>query len=306
MRDRIFISYSHHDGRWLEMLKDVLAPLIRTEQLTIWDDKEIRPGAVWREEIRSALASARVAVLLVTPDLLKSKFVNDEEMPVIFESAKNGSLKVLWVAVKASLYQETPLRDLQCTNDPARPLYSLKGSARNKELVNIAEAIKAAFINGGNRVPPIRDTWIVDQNERDDPVARKCRRVNNAVRNAVNNALILVKKGIHKEAIVLDKPLELVGDGDRETIIIESFDNDTSWFNTDEGCIAKLTIKHLGNSRSGVRITRGKLRLEDCDLTSGGLSCISIQHGAEPFIKRNKIHNGRQEGIYSGDHGREL
>ncbi len=50
-----------------------------------------------------------------------------------------------------------------------------------------------------------------------------------------------------------------------------------------------------------MKITRGRLELEDCDITSRGLSCVSIQHGAEPLVRGNHIHDGRQEGVYAGE-----
>jgi parallel beta-helix repeat protein len=302
MRDRVFISYSHQDRGWLEKLKKYLAPL--SNQLTVWDDQEIKPGVPWRAEIRSALDSARVAVLLVTQDFLNSKFIMNEELPIILESNKAEGLQVLWVAVKASLYKETQLAELQSTNDPSRPLHSLRGATRDTELVKIAESIKAAFGTSPDRPRQLRAAWIVDQAGITYLAARMCNKISDAVRNAANDDRILVKEGVYEEDIVLDKPLELVGDGNREKIIIESVKSDVIWFDADEGTVARLTIRHPGSSFSAVRVTRGRLRLEDCDLSSKGLSCLSIQHGAEPSIRRNVIHDGRQEGIYVGEHGR--
>jgi parallel beta-helix repeat protein len=302
MRDRVFISYSHQDRAWLEKLKKYLAPL--SNQLTVWDDEEIKPGVPWRAEIRSALDSARVAVLLVTQDFLNSKFIMNEELPIILEANKAEGLQVLWVAVKASLYKETPLAELQSTNDPSRPLHSLRGSTRDTALVKIAESIKAAFGKVDNGPHQLRTTWIVDQTGITDLAARTCKKIGDAVRNAANHDRIVVKEGVYEEEIVLDKPLELIGDGNWERIIIASVNSDVISFNTDEGKVARLTIRHPGSSSSAVRVTRGKLTLEDCDLSSKGLSCLSIQHGAEPSIRRNVIHDGRQEGIYVGEYGR--
>jgi len=42
---------------------------------TIWDDTQIRPGAVWADEIEAAIAAARVAVLLVLAYLLVRGFI---------------------------------------------------------------------------------------------------------------------------------------------------------------------------------------------------------------------------------------
>ncbi len=63
----MFISYSHADAEWLEKLKKFLKPLENEDKIKIWDDKEIKPGDQWEEEIEKSISAAKAAVLLVTP-----------------------------------------------------------------------------------------------------------------------------------------------------------------------------------------------------------------------------------------------
>lgn len=144
MRDQVFISYSHCDEKWLEKLRTHLKPFERTHQIQVWDDTRIESGDRWREELGRALAAARVAVLLVSPDYLASDFVVNHELPPLLDAAEREGLRILWVAVSASAYLETPIKDYQAANDPARPLDSLKTAKLNEELVKVCEAVRSA------------------------------------------------------------------------------------------------------------------------------------------------------------------
>jgi len=55
LRDRIFISYSHKDARWLQRIQVHFSPLERQGKILLWDDTMIAPGMKWHDEITGAL-----------------------------------------------------------------------------------------------------------------------------------------------------------------------------------------------------------------------------------------------------------
>ena len=144
VRNQVFISYSHKDKEWLERLLKMLKPFMR-KGMKVWTDDQIKPGAKWRDEIKKALASAKAAVLLVSPDFLNSEFIANNELPPLLDAAEKEGVTILWVAVRASAYKLTEIERYQAANDSSKPLAMLNPAEQDNELLKICEKIMDAM-----------------------------------------------------------------------------------------------------------------------------------------------------------------
>lgn len=106
-REQVFISYSHDDSEWLERLWIHLKPLERGGLIKIWDDTKIRSGSKWRQEIRDAIGSAKVAILLVSASFLASDFIMDNEIPPLLAAAEDDGAVILPVIVSPCRFRQT-------------------------------------------------------------------------------------------------------------------------------------------------------------------------------------------------------
>jgi hypothetical protein len=138
----VFIAYSHRDKRFLKELRTHLAPYIRLEAVQVWDDTMIRPGMKWRQEITNALQSAKIAILLVSPDFLASDFIARNEIPPLLKSAAQNGLKILPVILRPCAFLATELAQFQAINAPSNPLSSMKPGERDNVWVSVATSVQ--------------------------------------------------------------------------------------------------------------------------------------------------------------------
>lgn len=151
LRNQVFISYSHKDGEWLERFQIALKPFVRNQSFKVWADEKIEAGDDWQKEIDQALESTKVALLLVTENFLASDYINQVELEHFIKQSKKKNVVIHWVAITATNYEETPLKTIQCVNQPDKPLESFEREyERDKAITEICRKIKSVFNRENN------------------------------------------------------------------------------------------------------------------------------------------------------------
>jgi parallel beta-helix repeat protein len=115
---------------------------------------------------------------------------------------------------------------------------------------------------------------------------------------------ILVRPGVYEESLVVDRPLEIVGQGAPADAVVRSRGTSALRFMTTMGRVSGLKLVHTGDGGSCcVDITQGRLVLEDCDISSERHSGVVIRGGADPRLMRNRIRSGAAGGVLVYDSG---
>ena len=308
------------------------------------DRNDIKWGQNWKERIDTSIDGTTFLIPIITPSFFKSDACRDELMRFIeIEKELNRNdliLPVYYVgcpllnnkeecandelAVIISERQRTDWRELRF-----EPLTSPEPGKRFEELaIQIRDAmgrgktqkkVKKPSSNMSLNKEPNQgsDSESITEEKRTlsvkteppthvvDPMARAdFATITEAINAANPGDRIFIRPGLYQENIVIDKPLEIIGDGELSEIVVETKGKDVMTFRTTMGRVSNLTLRQNGGDFFCVDIAQGRLEMEGCDITSQGISCVGIHDGADPRIKRNRIHDGKDAGVYIYKNGK--
>jgi parallel beta-helix repeat protein len=304
------------------------------EFIIFQDRNDIKWGQSWKERIEDSLKDVTFLIPIITPGFFKSSACRDELakfserekklkrndliLPVYY--IDTPLLNVEADRARDSLAeliasrQYTDWRDLRFESftspqvgkilaqlaiqireaigriaSPAKP--TKKRSLGNRKTLTASRSshkFPASRQLGARTEPP---THIVDPMHRGDHDT-----ITKAIKSAKPGDRILIRPGLYKEGLVINKPLEIIGDGAREEIIVEATDKNALLFKTTMGRVANLSLRHMNKEGPYcIEIAQGRLELENCDITCYTYDyCIVIYNGADPYIRNNKIHDCKE------------
>ncbi len=315
------------------------------EEFPIFQDRnDIAWGQSWQQRIDETLDAVTLLLVIITPGLFRSpacraevaRFLERERalgrsdliLPVYYISTREMDDPVLregdelarvlaarqfadWRALRFEAFTSPVVRKAIArlgermrdafwrppATTPARPASGPREGETASSPAQAGQSSTAERVIAKTEPP----THVVDAYQRGDFAT-----VGEAVKAAKPGDRILVRPGLYEEGLVVDKPLEILGDGPVADIEIRARDADAVLFRAGIGRIANLTLRQAGGEgiSYGVDITQGRLDLEGCDISSQNGACVSIHDGADPRLRRNQIHNGKRSGVLVYDEGR--
>lgn len=129
-----------------------------------------------------------------------------------------------------------------------------------------------------------------------------------AVRDAGENACLLLKPGVYRDSLVIRKSLQIRAEDEHADVTLES--QSASAIVVDGACLllSRLIIKGVGGKdkkvQAAVEVKSGHLVMEDCNLTSDSSTVVEVKGAqSEAFLRRCHLHDGKAGGILFQDEG---
>jgi hypothetical protein len=149
----IFVSYCEKDQPYWERIEIHLKPMRRVG-VKIYSYDMIEPGTIVRKEVRSALLTSVVVVLLISADYLASDLMG-HELPDLLDQAEGRGTRMLTLQVgNCDLSDMEGLTKYQRVGARKLPLNRLKEPKQDDIYIELLGAIKKRLIEC-NRYPKL-------------------------------------------------------------------------------------------------------------------------------------------------------
>jgi F-box protein 11 len=324
-----FLSYAHTDDEYDDGLITAFRKKLEGElrlqtgrsEVQIFQDRDnIVWGQAWKDRVDNSLDAVTYIIPIVSPAFLASVQCRRELERFLDREQRLGRadlvLPVYWVTVPALDRHGPDAADGLVADLSARQyadwrmlrFQPLSDPVCRKTIAELAGRLRDALNpDAATAETPTRRTspsiHVVDSVHSGGDFTT----VTDAVAAAQPGDRIVVRPGLYEGPVVLDKPVELVGQGLTSDIILAAAEGSVLTFAAPHGSVRGLTLQATGEVREPddppvVDIRGGRLFLVGCDI-SGTATGVAVHGDATPRVRRCRIHDISGAGVYVYDDG---
>jgi hypothetical protein len=142
-RTSTFISFSKADKHYFKQLQLFLAPFKRTGEISYWDPTQLEKGAKTAEVIAQAIASTKVAILLVSPAFFAEDALVTHQLRPLLDAAARQEVRIISVIVRDCAFEESELAQYEPVNrnQPVNKMPDYRQDTMWKEVAQLVRDI---------------------------------------------------------------------------------------------------------------------------------------------------------------------
>lgn len=139
----LFVSYNHKDEVFKDYVVSHLGVAKKQGLLNIWDDRRIKGGGDWQKKIKTALAEAKVAILLVSRHSLTSDFILNDEVSTMLRRRDQEDLVIYPIIIRACDWDAVDwLKAMNLRPTDGKPLARFSLDRRDEVMAGISKEIR--------------------------------------------------------------------------------------------------------------------------------------------------------------------
>jgi hypothetical protein len=154
---KAFVSYSHPDSHWLDILHKHLANLQREGIIDAWTDQQIPAGGSLEQQIGAALRSSELFIALLSPDYIASNYCYTQEFKEALQRQEAGTIIIVPVIVEPCDWLNTPFSQFKAVPKDGKPVstWENKNTAFLDVVQNLRKLISMGVVPGGGKTPNV-------------------------------------------------------------------------------------------------------------------------------------------------------
>ena len=137
---KAFISYSHKDENYLDLLHRHLAQLKRENLVEAWTDQNILAGDNLNNKILSTLENAQMFIALLSPDYINSSYCYENEFKTAQTMQGDSRLIIVPVVLEPCDWKNTPFAQYKALPKDAKPVS--EWSNENNAMLDVIQNIR--------------------------------------------------------------------------------------------------------------------------------------------------------------------
>lgn len=164
-----------------------------------------------------------------------------------------------------------------------------------------------------------------DRGRKEERLRNRLPRVSEKISQAKPGDRILLPRGFYDEVLIIDRPVELVGEGKRSDVVIQCANSSVMTVTGVGARLTNLTIRQQGGQGwHAVDVEGGEVIIDNCEISSESSDCVLVRRdsaveirgsivdrspgcgvallsGARAVIQSSVVRNQGAEGIRSAD-----